>query len=81
MFHSAGHIYLGEVGGTVDVPRCPDCLSSSDDPETSPVDEENNVGHTLTPAPIEEVKDVLGSEMDPSDDDVDMTADETYIPS
>ena len=81
MFHSAGHIYLSEVGGTVDVPRCPDCLSTSDDPETSPVDEKNNVGRTLTPASSEKAKDVRGNEMDLSDDDVDMTADETYIPS
>ncbi|XP_022316845.2 NFX1-type zinc finger-containing protein 1-like isoform X1 [Crassostrea virginica] len=77
-----GHIYLSEVGGTVDVPRCPDCLSTSDDPETSPVDEMNDVGRTLTPAPIdEEVKDVRCTEMDLSGDDVDMTAVDTNSPT
>ena len=80
MFHSAGHIYLSEVGGTVDVPRCPDCLSSSD-PEASPVDEKNNVGRTLTPAPSEKARDVWGTEMDLSGDDVEMTAVDTNIPS
>ena len=81
MFYSAGHIYLSEVGGTVDVPRCQDCLSSSDDPEASPVDEKNNVGRTLTPAPIEEVKDVRCTEMDLSGDDVDVTAVDTNSPT
>lgn len=26
-----GHIYLSEVGGSVDDPRCPDCLSPKED--------------------------------------------------
>ena len=81
MFHSAGHIYLSEVGGAVDDPRCPDCLSSSGDPEACPVDEKNNVGRTLTPAPSEKAKDVWGTEMDLSGDDVDMTAVDTNSPT
>ena len=81
MFHSAGHIYLSEVVGAVDDPRCPDCLSSSGDPEASPVDEKNNVGRTLTPEPSEMAKDVWGTEMDLSGDDVDMTAVDTNSPT
>ncbi|XP_078317033.1 NFX1-type zinc finger-containing protein 1-like isoform X3 [Crassostrea virginica] len=76
-----GHIYLSEVGGAVDDPRCPDCLSSSGDPEASPVDEKNNVGRTLTPEPSEMAKDVWGTEMDLSGDDVDMTAVDTNSPT
>lgn len=32
LINPAGHIYLSEVAGTVDDPRCPDCMSSEGGP-------------------------------------------------
>lgn len=40
---SKGHIYLNEVGGSVDDPRCPDCLSPKGD-IPPPTEEEMEVG-------------------------------------